>query len=470
RGRRRRPQKLALAVMAILFLIAYARTAPASNPEARSWQVRLGARLFKEERFSAPKGDFIASCSICHLTDEDPQGARAFTDFFARSWVPFRSTDPRRDGLRNTPTILDVAGMQQLHFDGEFGSLEQLVKGTISGRNFGYLAGEQDEAYRRVHQTIVNDAGDRRLGRAPYRDEFKKAYGMDPASLSPEQLVELVAKAVSEFMRTLKTNRTSPYDLFIEMNGLETGPGSGETAGRFASRLLARISDLEQKGGMKFPRGFDRGALDGMKIFLRTEGASSAGNCVACHAPPAFTDAAFHNVGITQIEYDRIHGEGSFARLKIPAAAEAVRPAQVFRELISRDKPGNADLGYWNYASLTGSAMRRRGESDERFLQRMIAAFKTPTLRNLAYSQPYMHNGAYGSVTDTIAELMRLSAMAREGRVREAADELARIRINQEDVAKLAAFLDSLNEDLKHLPQQARGQRSGAGGQRSFVK
>jgi hypothetical protein len=60
--------------------------------------------------------------------------------------------------------------------------------------------------------------------------------------------------------------------------------------------------------------------------------------------------------------------------------------------------------------------------------------------------------------------------MAREGRVREAADELARIRINQEDVAKLAAFLDSLNEDLKHLPQQARGQRSGAGGQRSFVK
>jgi cytochrome c peroxidase len=195
-----------------------------------------------------------------------------------------------------------------------------------------------------------------------------------------------------------------------------------------------------------------------MKIFLRTEGASSAGNCVACHAPPTFADAAFHNIGVTQVEYDRIHGEGSFARFKIPNASEAVRPAQAFRELISRNKPGNVDLGYWNYASLYGSAMRRRGESDERFLQRMIATFKTPTLRNLAYSQPYMHNGAYGSVGDVVAELMRLSAMAREGKVREADDELARIRINQEDASKLEAFLDTLNEDLKRLPRQASGQ------------
>jgi cytochrome c peroxidase len=259
-------------------------------------------------------------------------------------------------------------------------------------------------------------------------------------------------------MRTLKTNRTSPYDLFIEMNNLQASPASGETAERFASRLLARISDMEQKGRIKLPRGFDRSALDGMKIFLRTEGASSVGNCVACHAPPTFTDAAFHNIGVTQVEYDRIHGEGSFARLKIPSASEAVRPAQVFKELISRNKPGNVDLGYWNYASLTGSSMRRRGESNERFLQRMIATFKTPTLRNLAYSQPYMHNGAYGSVTDVLAELMRLSAMAREGGLREADDELARIRIGQEDASKLEAFLDSLNEDLKRLPRQTSGQ------------
>ncbi len=452
----RRFQKLALAITACVFLIAYATDAPASGPETRSWQVRLGARLFKEPRFSAPHGDLIASCSLCHLTDEDPQGARAFTDFFARSWVPFRSTDPRRDGLRNTPTILDVADMEQLHFDGEFSSLEQLVKGTISGRTFGYLAGEQEDAYRRVRHTIINDAGDRQAGRAPYRDEFKRAYDVDPAALNAEQLVDLVAKAMAEFMRTLKTNRSSPYDKFIQMNGLESGPASGETGERFAGRLLARISDLEQKGGLKFTRGFDARALGGMKIFLRTEGASSVGNCVACHAPPTFTNAAFHNVGVTEVEYDRIHGEGSFARLKIPTASEAVRPSQAFKELISRDKPGNVNLGYWNYASLTGSPLRRRGESDEQFLQRMIGAFKTPTLRNLAYSQPYMHNGAYGTVEDAIAELMRLSAMAREGRLRQADDELARIRISQEDVAQLAAFLDSLNEDLKRLPQAAR--------------
>lgn len=456
RLRRRRCQKLALALMACLLSIAYAKGTPASGPETRSIQVRLGARLFKEAGFSVRHGDLIVSCSLCHLTDEDPQGARAFTDFFARSWVPFRSADPRRDGLRNTPTILDVADMSQLHFDGEFSSLEQLVKGTISGRTFGYLAGEQEEAYRRVHETIINDPGDRQAGRAPYRDEFKKAYAVDPAALTPEQLVDLVAKAMSEFMRTLKTRRSSPYDMFVQANGLETGPAAGETPGRFAGRLLARISELERKGGLRFPRGFDARALEGLKVFMRTDGDSGVGNCVACHAPPTFTDAAFHNVGVTQAEYDRIHGEGEFARLQVPAAAQAVRPSQSFRELISRGKPGNVDLGYWNYASLSGSPMRRPDETDEQFLRRMIAAFKTPTLRNLSYSQPYMHNGAYGTVEDAVAELMRLSAMAREGRVREADSELARVRINQEDVAKLAAFLDSLNEDLKRLPLAAR--------------
>jgi cytochrome c peroxidase len=93
--------------------------------------------------------------------------------------------------------------------------------------------------------------------------------------------------------------------------------------------------------------------------------------------------------------------------------------------------------------------MRRAGESDDVFLRRMIATFKTPTLRNLAYTHPYFHNGSIQTLEETLAEIFRLSDMARAGRVREGDEELAKIRIGAAEIAPLVAFLNSLNENLK---------------------
>ncbi|MGA9773943.1 MAG: cytochrome c peroxidase [Blastocatellia bacterium] len=412
------------------------------NPE----QIQLGARLFRDQHFSSPKGDLLTSCSSCHLYSEDPEKLHAFTDSFARSWVPWRTSDPRRDGLRNTPTLFDVAEMTQLHFDGEFRSLEDLVKGTMSGRTYGWLPGEQTEAIQQIYQTVLNDT---ESDNASYRDQFNKAYGVDLEKLNKEEVIDLTARAVSDYLRTLKSKRTSPYDKFVQMNRLDSAPAQNETAAAFAKRLLARVTELEAKGQLKTTRDFGATAVSGMKIFYRTEGAQSAGNCVSCHQPPSFTDSSFHNMGVSQSEYDRLHGEGSFAALKIPSAAEAVRPSAKFRETPSRDKPGNVDLGFWNFVNMSNSPLRRATESDERFLQRMTATFKTPSLRNLTYSQPYMHNGAFHSLDSVLSELMRLSALAREGRVREADAGLAAITISEADTRPLIAFLNALNEVLQ---------------------
>ena len=78
----------------------------------------------------------------------------------------------------------------------------------------------------------------------------------------------------------------------------------------------------------------------------------------------------------------------------------------------------------------------------------MIGAFKTPTLRHLAYSQPYMHTGAYVSLEGVVRELIRLSEMARAGRIRQADEELPKIRLTEADIAPLLAFLSTLNEGL----------------------
>src|SRR5215831_1646413 len=141
-----------LARLALLFgalgLLAAAIqvTAGQGRPVVESAELQLGTRLFNDDRFCSPKGDLRNSCSNCHMTDQGPEGPRAFTDFLTKSWVPWRTGDPRRDGLRNAPTIFDLSDAPRLHYDGEFSSLEELARGTLTGRSMGWLPGEESDA------------------------------------------------------------------------------------------------------------------------------------------------------------------------------------------------------------------------------------------------------------------------------------------------------------------------------------
>ncbi|MGH9799762.1 MAG: cytochrome-c peroxidase [Blastocatellia bacterium] len=407
-------------------------------------QVRLGERLFREDRFTTAQGDLTTSCAVCHLTDQDPQGRRAFTDFFNRSWVPFRTEDPRRTEIRNSPTLLDVALMPRLHLDGEFKSLEELVAGTFSGRPMGWLPDEEEKAFNQVQSVLLADKATE--GSASYREQFKAAFDVELEKLRRDQIIGLVSKAVADFMRTMRSRMDSPYDRFVKANGLAAAPAGGESSKAFGERTLAKLAELEAKSSLKFGSGFNRAALDGLKIFLRTEGVASVGNCVACHTPPLFTDNSFHNLGVSQAEFDRLNGAGKFVALEIPDAATAKRPSVKFRETVERGRFGAADLGHWNFVDLKASPLRRAGESEDQLLRRMIGAFKTPTLRHLAYTEPYFHSGDYALLEDVLREIVRLSELARAGQLREPDEELPKVKLKESDVAPLLAFLATLNE------------------------
>ncbi|MEW6127472.1 MAG: cytochrome c peroxidase [Acidobacteriota bacterium] len=401
--------------------------------------IELGKQLFKEAGFSSPNGDLPASCNHCHMLDEDPQGLRAYTDFFNRSWISFRSQDKRRLALRNSPTILDVGAMPRLHYDGEFASLEDLVKGTLSGRTLGWVAGEEAKAKENARAVILKN-------QATYGRKFEQAFAVNIEAVSSDELLNLVAKAVADYCRTLRSHKNSTYDQFIALNGLETAPANGEDAKAYGQRLLEKIQQLETEKTLKLTPGFNQSALQGLKIFFRAD----KGNCLACHAPPAFTDHSFHNLGISQREYDRRHGEGKFAELAIPDVASAARPSAQALEIPLEEKPGYADLGFWNYVDVKNSSLRKPGESDNQFLNRMIGTFKTPTLRNLKYSYPYFHNGTLFTLDEVLGEMLRLSDMARAGRIREGDEELAKIKFTASDIAHLVNFLNTLNEDLNN--------------------
>lgn len=364
-------------------------------------EITLGKRLFEDERFSTAQGDMHTSCASCHLLS-DPQGYRAFTEFLSRSWVPWRKEDPRRETLRNTPTLLDAGRMPMLHFDGEFSSLEEQAFETLIGRNMGWLPDERDEALEQIRAVILDDDPAN-----TYPEEFEGAYGVDLDGRPADEVLEWVSRAISDFVRSLESRRNAPYDRFVAANHLDAGPRSDESAKAFGARMLTEVAALETTGALKRVDGFGAVELAGLKLFFETQPERLAGNCVTCHVPPAFTDFDFHNTGVTEDEYDMAHGKGRFAALEIPALGEVERPIKRFMEHTSPRHPEHADLGLWNFVDAANSPLRDEGELSAAFLERTIARFKTPTLRNLRYTPPYFHSGNYQSLEAVIAQKAR---------------------------------------------------------------
>jgi hypothetical protein len=80
-------------------------------------------------------------------------------------------------------------------------------------------------------------------------------------------------------------------------------------------------------------------------------------------------------------------------------------------------------------------------------LRRTIALFKTPTLRDLAHSGPYLHTGRMNSIEGVLRFYQKFATKARRGQMRNADPELTKIFLSDADIGPLAAFIRSLNED-----------------------
>lgn len=81
-----------------------------------------------------------------------------------------------------------------------------------------------------------------------------------------------------------------------------------------------------------------------------------------------------------------------------------------------------------------------------------IARFKTPNLRDLGSSEPYLHTGRMNTLQNVLAFYQNFSNLARSGAVRNGDPELNGISLNASAVGPLAAFLNALNEDYFDVP------------------
>ena len=221
-------------------------------------------------------------------------------------------------------------------------------------------------------------------GRAPNLE----AQSADPIE-NPLEMNQTHALSISKIQKD-PTYRTDFARAF--------GPGKitlaliEKSVASFERTLLSGNSafDRYQYGGDK--TALSPAAIRGLAIFTNPQ----RGNCAVCHTigdqSALFTDEKFHNTGAG------VNGEGDFT-----------------------------DIGRFGQTKL---------QTDQ-------GEFKTPTLRNVALTPPYMHDGSLKTLGDVV------SFYAGGGNSNPHLDkEIKPLALSAQDRADLVAFLESLNGDM----------------------
>lgn len=181
-------------------------------------------------------------------------------------------------------------------------------------------------------------------------------------------------------------------DLPLAEAARRVGLSSGEIARALATYIRSLMS-----GDSAFDRyvNGDRAALSleeqkGLRLFR------GRGNCTVCHVGPNFTDERLHNTGVAWAPGgDRSSSEGTFL-----------------------DEGG---------AAISGRLSER-------------GAFKTPTLREVVRTSPYMHDGSLATLEDVVA------FYSRGGRPNPNLDpDMQPLEFSPDDQRALVAFLMTLN-------------------------
>jgi cytochrome c peroxidase len=360
--------------------------AVADDPAA----ARLGQALFFDERLSGPG---TVSCSTCH----DP--ARGWGD--GRRLAKAVAHHPR-----HTMTLWNVAYNRWFFWDGR--------KDTLWSQALGPLEDPREHAASRLQvlHVITNDRGYVRAfadvfgplpdlsdaarfpatGR-PVPGEDAHEHAVAWASMTPadQELVNTafvqVGKAIAAYERRI-VSRRAPFDVFVE--GLRTGDAEAQRA----------ISPAAQRGFALF---------------------AGKAQCLICHDGPRFTDREFHTNRVPT-------GEG----------VDPGRALGIVRLLA--DPFNRASV----YADDEGQSART-ALSFPRIGWELPGSFKTPTLRNVATTAPYMHEGQIATLQDVVEFYSTLAGAAAPGQHDEKI--IRQLDLTTQEKADLVAFLESLTDE-----------------------
>jgi len=304
----------------------------------------LGHALFFDARLSANNQ---ISCAFCHRPD------MRFTDRMDKASALGQSR-------RNTPSIVGLAFSPWLYWDGRRDSLWSQALSPLEdpqeqGGNRMAIARlvTSDKEYASQYEIIFRelpDFSDRSRfpdNAAPdLHNDWSDAWAgmMDTDQQLVNQTFANVGKAIAAYER-LMVPSPSRFDQYAEAIINNDAPG-----------------DI-----------FSNDEVKGLRLFI------GKGRCMECHNGPLFTNNEFHNTGILSYPGD------------LPDRGRIDGVREVRQNKFNCLGP-YSDAGEGQCLELTHA---REGIE-------LIGALKTPSLRNLAGTAPYMHKGQIATLSETL--------------------------------------------------------------------
>jgi cytochrome c peroxidase len=340
---------LALALAALLAACGGGdgRSAPPTSSGATlSATALLGQKIFADKALSASGQQ---SCASCHV------GSSAFAEDASASGpdhgspVPLGGLNMNLGGFRNTPSLMYTSLTPAFFFDSGGGP----NGGFFRDGRAATLADQAVMPFTSSFEMANADAAEvvGRLKTRPYLADFVALYGQAVLD-DPATALARMGQAVAAFESEAPSFNpfSSKFDAF--------------------QRGQAQLTAQE---------------LRGMGLFNN----ATKGNCSACHpstsadgaTPPMFTDFSYDNLGIP--------------RNPLIAANNAGAPGYV---------PVNSTDGVQTYYDLGVCGPFREQTLN---LAASCGQFKVPTLRNIAVTAPYFHNGRFTTLKDAIGFYVR---------------------------------------------------------------
>jgi len=308
----------------------------------------LGKLLFFDTWVS---GNREVSCATCHDPDTGFQDIRANTSH----GVGYTG--------RHSPTVINAAYAPWEFWDGRADSQwSQALRPPESPVEMG-------GSRTRVAYVIADH----------YAAEYEAIFGPLPVLRDPDGAPRfpLDARPGSDSWDTMHdADRDAITAVYVNF---------GKAVAAYERRLVsgpARFDALraDLAAGADDSDALDEQEKEGLRLFL------GKGGCLECHDGPIFSDGKFHNVGVAQdgphllaVDRGRLRGIDTLLTSEFHCASRW------------SDHP---DKVHCAVAGLT--AVRRDG-----------GAFKTPGLRQLSSTAPYMHTGTVATLTDVVAHYDR---------------------------------------------------------------
>ena len=304
---------------------------------------RLGQRLFFDLRLSA---NGAVSCASCHRPE------LAFTD-----GLPIAlGTGP---GRRHTPGLLGAAYSPWFYWDGRRDS-QWAQALTPLETHF-----EQGAGRSAIVRLLATDPEYKAL----YEEVFSAM--PDPTHL-PDSASPLGGDSEREAWRTLDP------ELRFEISTAFANAGKALAA--YQRKLLPERSRFDDyadavagDGAARQEGTLSREEIAGLDLFI------GEAQCINCHNGPLFTNHDFHNTGILPV----------FGKLPSLGRFDGVR--------LAREDPFNC-LGEFSDSAPAECAELRFARDDNE----LAGAHKTPGLRNVTLTAPYMHTGQIATLEEVM--------------------------------------------------------------------